>query len=88
MQITCTTFTRAAVAIMLLAVIGMVTLDGVEAMPYLNYRNSERRQEPARQSRSRTYDEIARVINPNPYAGGVGLGVGPFPAQPFWTYAG
>lgn len=39
-----------------------------------------------RQSRQgRTYDEIAKVINPNPYSN---IGGVPYPAQPFWTYAG
>ncbi|KAI8130167.1 hypothetical protein FF38_07858 [Lucilia cuprina] len=31
--------------------------------------------------RSRTYVDIAKVINPNPYAH---VGGRPFPAQPFW----
>lgn len=31
----------------------------------------------------RSYNDIARVINPNPYAN---IGSVPFPAQPFWTY--
>lgn len=31
----------------------------------------------------RSYNDIARVINPNPYAN---IGGVPFPAQPFWTY--
>lgn len=48
-------------------------------------RNPKQSASNQRQSRSRTYDEIAKVINPNPYnnIGGV-----PYPAQPFWTYAG
>lgn len=31
----------------------------------------------------RSYNDIARVINPNPYAN---IGGVPFPAQPFWTF--
>ncbi|KAG4077745.1 hypothetical protein HA402_011174 [Bradysia odoriphaga] len=31
----------------------------------------------------RSYNDIARVINPNPYGN---IGAVPFPAQPFWTY--
>lgn len=33
----------------------------------------------------RSYNDIARVINPSPYANVRGV---PFPAQPFWTYTG
>lgn len=33
----------------------------------------------------RSYNDIARVINPSPYAF---PRQSPFPAQPFWTYTG
>lgn len=38
-----------------------------------------------RRSSGRSYNDIARVLNPSPYANVRGV---PFPAQPFWTYAG
>lgn len=31
----------------------------------------------------RSYNDIARVINPNPYNN---IGSNPYPGQPFWTY--
>lgn len=33
----------------------------------------------------RSYNDIARVINPSPYAF---PGRSPYPSQPFWTYSG
>lgn len=48
----------------------------------LNYRKgkgSSRRNE-----HGRTYNEIARVINPIPY---VNIQGGPIPGQPFWTFS-
>lgn len=36
-------------------------------------------------SGGRSYNDIARVINPSPYANVRGV---PFPAQPFWTFTG
>lgn len=36
-------------------------------------------------NRGRSYNDIAKVINPSPYAF---PRQSPFPAQPFWTYAG
>lgn len=38
-----------------------------------------------RRSGGRSYNDIARVLNPSPYANVRGV---PFPAQPFWTYSG
>lgn len=38
-----------------------------------------------RRGSGRSYNDIARVINPSPYANVRGV---PFPAQPFWTYTG
>lgn len=35
--------------------------------------------------RGRTYTDVARVINPNPYAF---VGAQPYPAQPFWPHQG
>lgn len=35
--------------------------------------------------RGRSYNDIARVINPSPYAF---PRQSPYPAQPFWTYTG
>lgn len=63
------------------------TISAAAFFSYGSSRNNRNRAHatPPRQSRSRTYDEIARVINPNPYAN---VGGSPFPAQPFWTYAG
>ena len=34
--------------------------------------------------RGRTYTDIARVINPHPYAF---VGTQPYPAQPFWSHS-
>lgn len=74
-----------SVWVLLLSVVLLVTqFSTVDANPYFQRERSYRKREQPRQGR--TYDEIARVINPNPYAN-VG-GAGPFPAQPFWTYAG
>lgn len=36
-------------------------------------------------NQGRSYNDIARVLNPSPYAF---PRQSPFPAQPFWTYTG
>lgn len=38
-----------------------------------------------RRGGGRSYNDIARVLNPSPYANVRGV---PFPAQPFWTFTG
>lgn len=68
-------------ALMVTVLLLVTQLTAIEAAPY--FRTYRKREQPRQ---GRTYDEISRVINPNPYAN-VG-GAGPFPAQPFWTYAG
>lgn len=45
-------------------------------------RYSASRDEPYR---GRSYNDIARVLNPSPYAFPRNS---PFPSQPFWTYTG
>lgn len=49
--------------------------------PFFGWSRSPEGGRPA--SRGRSYNDIARVINPSPYAF---PGRSPFPAQPFWTY--
>lgn len=63
-------------------------LSMAEGTPFFGYSSGSSRSrakapQPTRAGRS--YNDIARVINPNPYAN---VGGNPFPAQPFWTYAG
>lgn len=79
----------AKVFVFVMLIVAAVFTSTISAAAFFSYgssRNNRNRSptSPPRQSRSR-YDEIARVINPNPYAN---VGAGPFPAQPFWTYAG
>lgn len=38
-----------------------------------------------RRKAGRSYTDIARVLNPSPYANPRGV---PFPGQPFWPYTG
>lgn len=64
----------------------LIVVQSVNALPFFfgignrQYDGNSRGRD-ARTGRS--YNDIARVINPNPYGN---IGGVPFPAQPFWTY--
>lgn len=70
---------------LLVCLIAFVQLN--DAFPFIfrfgngGYDGGSRSREGSRGGRS--YNDIARVINPNPYGN---IGSVPFPAQPFWTY--
>ncbi|KAJ6637852.1 hypothetical protein Bhyg_10583, partial [Pseudolycoriella hygida] len=53
------------------------------ALPFLFRIRNGQYDDNSRGRGGRSYNDIARVINPNPYGN---IGSVPFPAQPFWTY--
>lgn len=76
--------------VILVTVLCLVTLS--EAMPVFfgkfltgtrTPNDSFRHERGRRKDSGRTYNEIAKVINPNPY---VNIGGGTLPGQPFWTF--
>lgn len=67
----------------LLLTIFCVNLNFVLALPNPIFGWSRYRGESRPTSSGRSYNDIARVINPNPYNN---IGRNPYPAQPFWTY--
>lgn len=51
--------------------------------PFFNWNHRSPLEDGRPRSRGRSYTDIARVINPSPYAF---PGRSPFPAQPFWPF--
>lgn len=56
-----------------------------EANPIFGLFNSRYSASSSGGYQGRSYNDIARVLNPSPYAF---PRQSPFPAQPFWTYTG
>lgn len=78
----------------LVIVLCLVTLSGSMPVYFGNFLTGTRTRTPKDSFRNgsgrridsgRTYNEIARVINPNPYVNIGGSG-GTLPGQPFWTF--
>lgn len=62
-----------------------VFVDAVRPYGYYGYRNRGYNGNGGRKKGGRSYTDIARVLNPSPYANPRGV---PFPGQPFWPYTG